>query len=681
MNGFAVCEVIIGTDRSCGYLVLCKSTFRSCPFGITEFYRPRLGPERKVFAMATLQELEKLARKIVGRQIPVVQGGRPETDGSVISLPDSGARWPRLPERVIDDMDRSNLAHEARHIVVFDREARKAGVSSLNWVQFCERFADPLSPGADSIDFVRYLLNLVEDRLVDEEAKGDVGEKRVDNTNRFFIWNRQGGSRSSLAELEASGSEGKCAAFVEAIFQLEVYSELMEVYYSTALEKAAKEATRVIEMFGKGSLSRTQALQKVLDALRRYCPPPWRMPTQYQPPSSQPGQGGGEGSGDGQGDGSGNGSGSQGQGQGKGKGKGKGNGSGQGSGDGDGDGDGSGSEADGQGNGQSKSKGSQGSKGKGKGQGQADGSDADGESEPSEGNTSGGDSSEGQGETQEPEEKGEEYSESEGSGSGSPDGSNSRGAGSGDQPGQAKPIARDPEKRFEENELEALLKMLERVLAERSKESGRGVPRWKTWSPGDQISSPDEIERFYEDESFGIDPLERRCVRVRDRKRHLLAVFIDSSGSVNDQLFAMLYRVCGELAGKVAELDGCELGVGQFSGGASWVLEPTRDTVAIRQFAEEEPKRLYSGGTTVGEIYGLLPEYFAGYQTADLVVLTDGYVEDGKKLALSLEGAHAETSCEIKLHGVVFRKQGTIKQFEKAKDQLPQFVRVWHLGE
>ncbi len=576
--------------------------------------------------MATLEELERLARKIVGRHIEVQRVGSAHTDGNTISMIDPDKLWPDLPESAREDIDRFVTGHEASHIAVFDKEAKKRGIPGMSAEDFYKIFADPLSPGVESTDYVRFLLNVVEDRLVDNMSAHAVGENRRQQTNRFFVWNRQGGKRPALAQFESRGNPGKCAAFIEAIFQLEVYGELVESFYSQAIEQAAKEAVRAIDFFGQGSLSRTQALQRVLDALKKYCPPPWSLPHDYQPPRGEsPQQGGGQGQGQVEGSGSGQ-EGDQGDGQGE-------------------PGDG---QADGQ-NGQDGQPGSESSQ------------ESDGQSD-----------QEGK--------KGEEEQESEGSGQGNPSESQSRGIGENELPSEGTPVPVQ-EKRFEDEDLEALLKTLERVLAERARESGRGNPIWRTWSPGDQISSPDEIQRYWEDETFGINPLERRAVRQRQQKKHLLAILLDSSGSVGDELFAMLYRVCDELAEKVADIEGCYLGVGQFSGGAAWVLEPTRNVSEIRDFAEQEAVRLFHGGTVVGEIYKVVPTYFAQYQTADLVVLTDGYVESGKELAESLEQAHDDTGCQIKLHGVVFRGCGSIKQFEKAKDELPQFVRVWHIGK
>jgi len=311
-----------------------------------------------------------------------------------------------------------------------------------------------------------------------------------------------------------------------------------------------------------------------------------------------------------------------------------------------------------------KNKGKQGEQGKGAEDSEADSGDGDSESE--DGDAESG--QDGQGEA------------SQSAGEDAGDGSESRGAGAGDI-GSPAPVDSAVDPKFDDPRLDALLAMLERIVAERTKEVGRGRPRFRTWSPGDQISSGEEIRRYEEDEVFDIDPLERRCVRRRDHERHLLAVFIDSSGSVSNQLFGQLYCVLAELADKVASLPMIFFGVGQFSGGATWVMEPTNDLVLISAFAEEKPVRLYSGGTTVGEIYGLLPEWFAGYRTADLVVLTDGYVENGKELATSLQAAHNATSCEIKLHGVVFEGLGSLKQFRRAKDECPEYIRTWSLSK
>lgn len=611
--------------------------------------------------MATLQELEKLARKIVGHDVQVVRGKRPETDGMTIYVEDPDSLWPRLPVGVQDDIGRVVTAHEANHIAIFGEEGKKQGKSDgITAEEFYQSYADPLAPGVDSRDYVRFMLNVVEDRLVDGRSAKFVGQDRIARVNRFFTWNRQGGRRPSIAELEASGNAGMCAAFVEALFQLDTYGELVEAFYSSALEKAAGKAVRAIELFGQGALSRTQALQKVLDALRTYCPPPWSMPPEYQPPKGQnPSKG----------DGSGN---SRGSGTGQDQGEGD-SGESQNPGEGDGDSD----ESQSQGEGKS-AKPSKNSKSKKNAQGEGNEADAEGE-EGEKGDQK--DAADKSGKAGQPKDKGEEFSESDGSGQGNPEGSQSRGSGTGSGVNPQTVAPHEPERRFEDNNLEALLKMLERVLTERFREAGRGLPHFSVWSPGDQISAPDELQRWWEDETFDIDPLQRRAVRRRDREKHLLALFIDSSGSVGNDLFAMLYKVCAEIADKVAELQGCYLGVGQFSGGASWVMEPTRDVNQMREFAENPAVRLYSGSTVVGEIYGLLPEWFAGYETADLVVVTDGYVEDGKTLARSLEKAHGETGCEIKLHGVIFRKKGSIKQFERAKDEMYQFVRIWHLGE
>lgn len=668
-----------------------------------------------------IQKLEKLARRVAGRKVKVQAGAGAFTDGQTITVIDTDVRFPRLPKGAQNEMAEFLTAHEAGHLVMFERVSRKLG-RPMGAKEFYEEFADPLSPGADSRDYVRFLMNVVEDRLVDEHAAKFVGQDVRENVNRFFVWNRQGGTRPSIAELESRGSAGKCAAFIEAIFQLELYNELIESFFSPALLGAAKKAVEAIVRFGQGALSRQQALQQVLDALRKYCPPPWKMPSGYQPPKAEgagkggdpaaspeggaQGQGQGKPSSDSQSgqsqDGHGEGGGESGSGQDGGQGQ---PGQGQGQGEGSGSGDGEGAEGQAQGEGQGKggegdsSEGKKSQKQKTDGKSSAD-DKADGESSDSEekesdeaGEDGDGESSDdsdaeadeaGNGETADAEEsEGEDDpeagKESPGGGSGSPSQSDSRGTETGGGAGTPQAVERTPERRFEDNNLEALLRMLEKVLAERANQTGRGIPRWRTWSPGDVLDS-EGICRYEEDEFFGIDPLKRRVVRRRDKEQHLVAVFIDSSGSVNNQLFSQLYRVVGELAEKVGQTEGVKLGVGQFSGGASWVLVPTQNASEIRDFAELEPQRLYSGGTTVGEIYGLLPDDFGGYESADLIVLTDGYVEDGKALATSLERSHSETGCEIKLHGVVFKGQGSLKQFKRAKDELPEFVRTWHLG-
>jgi len=577
-----------------------------------------------------IKSLEKLARRVVGREVPVGFGPGAYTDGTTVTVPDPEKSHPNLPHVANKDVTRHLTAHEAVHILLFDRIAKKVGKSSVSAVEFYEMFADPLSPGESSKAFVRFMMNVVEDKLVDNTAGQFVGADTVERSNKFAVWNRQGGRRKPIPELESDGKSGQCAAFIEAIFQLEIYGELIEAFVSPQLEASAKEAVKAIEAFGKSSLSRTQALSAVLDALRKYCKPEWSLPPQYQPPrgegageggdpAAQPGEGAGQGAGEGSSD----------------------------------------SDDDGEGSGESQDESSESAEGDGT-EGECSDGDADGS-------------------TNKESDEEELGSESDDSRNDSPSDGNERGSATGDKAGDGRKVASSSERRFDDSNLEALLKMLERVVAERMAETGKGLPRFRAWEPGRPISSPDEIHRYQEDETFGIDPLKRRCVRRRDQEKHLIALFIDSSGSVNDQLFSKLYQVCGEFAEKVANTS-IRFGVGQFSGGAAWVLEPTQDVSEIQEFAQQVPKRLYSGGTTVGEIYQLLPEDFAGYKSADLIVLTDGYVEDGKELAKSLDAAHEETDCEIKLHGVVFRKMGSLKQFRKAKDSLPEFVRTWHLG-
>lgn len=617
-----------------------------------------------------LNELKKLAHKIVGHEVDMEVGGKPSsTDGAKILIFEPSLKWPKLGNAAHRDIRRKSAGHEASHIKRF------GGMTS---VEFYQKFADPVSPGESSKNYVRTMMNIVEDELVDRDAGREIGQETVDKVNKFYVWNRQGGTRQSLAELEADGSQGKCAAFIEAVYQFSLYGKIIESYHTKGLETAAEKASKARFAFGKGSVSRTQAMQIVLDALRLYCPPPWELPPEYQPPQGN--SGGSGSSNDGQ----------QGESQRSGQPDQEDSGDGKSENQGDGQ-SGQGNPGDSDSQGKDDGKSGEGDSGDGKSQNQQNQNSGKEKAKKGDSKDQKDDSGEaGDGKSAEAEEsdgeKDPEGSESEGGGDGSPQDSDSRGASSGEEAGDPRAVESAPEKRFEDNNLETLLRVFERVLAERSRQTGRGMPRWRVWSPGEQVSSPDEIQRYQEDDYFGIDPLKRRCVRKRDRERHLMAIFIDSSGSVNDKLFSQLYRVCGEIAEKVADLEGCFLGVGQFSGGASWVLEPTRNITSIREFAESQPKRLYSGGTTVGEIYGLLPEWFSGYESADLLVLTDGFVEDGKKLAESLEKAHDQTACEIKLHGIVFRKETagmktSLAQFRKAKEILPEFVRTWRLGE
>src|SRR5262249_21135455 len=71
------------------------------------------------------------------------------------------------------------------------------------------------------------------------------------------------------------------------VFQMETYGSLIEPFGSQALQRAATEATDAIVAFGQGAVSRQQALQRVLQALSRYCPPPWKLPDGYEPPRGE----------------------------------------------------------------------------------------------------------------------------------------------------------------------------------------------------------------------------------------------------------------------------------------------------------------------------------------------------------------------------------------------------------
>lgn len=532
-----------------------------------------------------MKTYEQLVRRMVGRQIPVRFGDGAYTDGQSVTIIDPDKRWPAMDEANKEDIRLFLTAHEAAHIVLFEREAARLGRSGLNSEEFYQLFADPLSPDDESVPFVRQVANLVEDQKVDEIAAGEVGQGRRQSVNRFFVWNRRGGSRKPLHELESEGTPGKCAAFLEAVFQMETYGSLIEPFGSQALRVAAEEATQAIVAFGQGSLSRQQALQRVLEALSRYCPPSWKLPQKYDPPRGESASQDGNPS------------------------------FGQGKAD-------SGRRASGGGN--------------GKGQVGA----------------------------------GENPLSIEGSG---------RGDQSGEKAGARRRAGRKQDSDQDPN-LEALKRMLERVLFERSSKSGTGRSRFRPWTPGDILASPEEVNRYLEDGVYGIDPTQRLCVHVRDDRQHLVAVFLDSSGSVSDWLFAKLYSVLASLAEEFAQVPGTMLGVGQFSGGASWVLTPTRDVAAIQALSEEEPHRLYDGATVVGEIYKILSASFTGYPTADLVVLTDGATESGEEIAASLLQAIDATGCRIKLHIVVFKGQGTLRYARRAKQLLPEHLRVWHLG-
>lgn len=234
-----------------------------------------------------IQALESLVQEIVGRPVPIVVGDAAYTDGKHISIKDADRCWPQLPLPAKSAIERTITAHEASHIVLFDQEARKRNLGSLDAEDFYRLFADPLSPDQDSVPYVRLLANLVEDRLVDAHAGKFVGPETVENVNKFFVWNRQSGQRRSLAELESEGSPGRCAAFLEAIFQLHVYGRLVESFYSPELEAAAQAANQAVSEFGSAQISRTDALQRVLDALKQYCPPSWGLPSQYELPGCE----------------------------------------------------------------------------------------------------------------------------------------------------------------------------------------------------------------------------------------------------------------------------------------------------------------------------------------------------------------------------------------------------------
>jgi hypothetical protein len=530
-----------------------------------------------------MERLQELARGITGRDVEIVVGDKACTDGDIIMITNPSKLYPDLPVERQDLLALTDTAHEATHIELWRREGKKRGRKPLTAKEFNELFALPLSPDSESDEYVKKLLNLVEDSLVDATAATFVGQAAMDTTNQFLVWNRQGATRKPIAILETEGQLGKCAAFIEAVFQFSVYGRLIESFCSKEVEAAAKAAAKTMTHFSRGAVSRTQAMKSVLATMQAYCPSPWRTPPDYKGPREHT---------------------------------------------------------------QMPLPGSQ------------DGN---------EGKTplpSGKDGKEGNRPPPPPTKEG-----GSGHGDGTGEGTREHKVGSSDRQG-----------RFDDPRLDALLDMLERVMKERSDRSGRGRPHWRTWSPGDVLTDPGELERYEADAAMGVDPLRSRCVYQRDRENHLLAAFIDSSGSVGDDLFVKLYRVLAALADRVAQTRQIKFGVGQFSGGASWVLHPTDDPKAIADLAGEKPKRLYSGGTRVREIFEILNGDFSGYPSADLVVLTDGYIEKGAELAKALEEACQRTGCRIKLHIVVFKQLGSTQYARQAKELLPQQIRVWNLG-
>jgi hypothetical protein len=513
-----------------------------------------------------LNRQRDIARRVTGKNIKVFQSDMLGTNGKILALPDVAQRFPDLPPDRHAQLQDAITAHTAGYINIFDREARKLGRQSLSTEDYMKAFADPHSPDSRSIPYVRMLVNTLDDGKADAEAAKHLKGDALISARRFLTGRRQGLGRRSIAQLETMGPQGKCSAFVEALFQYRDFGKPIEAFASTELDTAAKQAAEVLRLYSEGSIARGEALKRVMDALTEYCPPPWRfpkrrvpaflflpgcdlpipidfeLPDDEEPPESPPGD--------------------------------------------------------------------------------------------------------DEGLKEVPEEKDEL-----------------------------------PKERFQDPALESLLRLLERIIQERNDRVGAGAPRWQTWSPGDVLIDPSEMHRHEEDTGYGVSPLQRRCVIERQLEQHLLALLIDSSGSVPEDLFMMLYLVVAALSDRVAQSADTMLGVGQFSGGASWVLEPTNDPVVIDHFGRKKPERLYHGGTYVREIYTILARWFSMYKTADLVVLTDGYTETGEELAKALEQACLATGCEIKLHFVVFKGHGSLKHGRDAKDIMPRLIRTWYLGE
>lgn len=508
-----------------------------------------------------LQTLNELAARAAGRKVEIKIGPSAQTDGISIMIMDIRTRHPDLPEALAQKFDRRFTVHESVHIRRFMREAKKRRMPTMTALQFNERYALPVAPDEQSKHYTCTLLNMVEDAGVNVEAGEFVSPEDMAETSQFLVWNRQGGRRPSIAEYEAMGPEGKCAAFHEAVFQFQIYGRLIEPFYSKELERAARDAAHTIGLFGKGSVSRVKAMEQVMSSLRQYCPPPWREPEDYVgpgdaivvtlPPEMLP---------------------------------------------------------------------------PGKLEGE---------------------------QVKLPQPK-----------------------------VPPKKVGRAAERNpADDPNFQALLRMLEKVIDEHNDERGQGRPRWRNWTPGDLVLDPSELQRWAEEEARGTDLLRRRTVYQRDDKDHLMALFVDSSGSVHDELFKLLYLVGAALADKVSRAKHLMFGAGQFSGGAAWELHPTRDPQAIAAFAERDPKRLFNGSTWVNEIYRILGSDFAQYRSADLAVLTDGLTEPGKVLAKSLEQACQTLNCNIKLHYIVFRPWGTLSQARQAKELLPRQIRLWNLGE
>lgn len=566
--------------------------------------------------MATIEQLTSLARRITGQRVQVEFGERISVNGDTITLVDPGACWTNLPAAAQDAIGRFTTAKAAHRIRQLGREAAKRDLPSLTAEEYYDGY-DSMSPNAESVPFVRRVLDQIDATLLDAAAAKDVGDEARQQTTRFFAWNRFEGRTKPLAEVEREEG-GAAMAFLEAVNQLQVLGQILESFHSLALEQAARTASKAIDQFGQGSMSREQALEQVLRAMASYCPPSWILPPEYVSPQGEPSDGE-------ESDSPGNAPGGSEPGE---------------EGEGEGEGEGQPTEAEGSG------------KGDGEGQGQPSQ-----KSDPSE-------------------------KESKAPPKATDQNKEGRGANTGEGAAPQKLDKRYGDIKFDDPELDAFYRALERIVAARSKGHGRGRPRYETWGPGDILQSPDELMRYMEGDTYGVDPLERVSVLYRDEDVHLIAVFLDSSGSVGNELFSRLYRVIGAIAQKVLDIPGCYLGVGQFSGGASWVLKPTRDISQIYAFAEQKPTRLYSGSTVVGEIYKILPEDFRQFRSADLPCLTDGQVENGPELVKALQAAHVETNCAIKLHGMVFKrdKESTIKQLEAAKKLLPEHIRIWHLG-
>jgi len=529
-----------------------------------------------------LNDLLNRAKKVARRTFPSFQGevrwgNGAYTDGNgTIVLPPPPDDLPDVGRREWVDVLSS---HEARHIRVF----RRHGFASAE--EFFRRYADPLSPDEESVQATRDLLNLIEDSFVDELNVKDaiVTRDAQDRVHRRIVFERL--KRVPLTALER---QNRFEAFMEAFFEREVYGTVFEPYVSKELLETVEKAMDVVQRYRRGEISREEALRRIIEIVKQYAPPPWkveRVSPRPSAPSPQGGSGGGGGT-------CSSGGGAQGGGQ-----------------------QGQQSQGQGQGNQGQKGQGQQGQQG---GQSSSQGQQSQG----NQGQQSGSSGSSGQGQ-QNQGGQGQGYTQNP-----SPSrGYNPDGAADGKRMGKVQ------RKKSYSDLAQRLLSLFEKTVKSLKKGTRTGTPRFERWRPGDLPLTPEEVQRWGEGEVLRVPPKERRCIVRRYKKALAIIVFIDSSGSIGERMYRAFLEITDDIVKIMRSYDVRYFGFGFFSDNAKWVVpltlvERDEDAKEIRRILEDA--EYVSGGTCMSSALRVIRrdvEPRTDVQRYCVLVLTDGYIE------------------------------------------------------